>query len=74
MFQFCNLLTFAKEDDEEIKNYALDQTTKNGGNATATEQQSTEQIMHEFHLVPCVFPRDALFSIVVAKAGEGGFL
>ena len=34
-----------------------------------TENKSTEEILVAFNLVPCVFPRDSLFTIVVSKAG-----
>ena len=66
-FNFCNLRTWEKTDDSSIKDYAVDQTEKHGGNVTQEAAKSTEQIIEEFHLVPCIFPRDALFTFMIVE-------
>ena len=69
-FQFCNLQTWKTSDDDSIHTYAVDQTMKQGGNTTQTELKSTEEIIEDFNLVPCVIPRDSLFIVLLVGSSE----
>lgn len=69
-FSFCNLQTWDKSNDSAIKQFAVQQTSLEGGNITVELNKTTDQIIQEFHMQSCVFPRDSLFTFVIADTQE----
>ena len=57
-------------DIVSIKEFAINQTQASGGNISLEVEKTTSEIIDEFHLVPCVFDRDSLFTIVIVEPSK----
>ena len=60
-------MTWQRSDEDSIREYAIQRTTQEGGNASAEATKNTSEIMEEFNMERCAFDEDSLFAFVVFR-------